>query len=289
MARLAGADTGRFVAASEFLRRAGLSAPEIYAADTARGLLLIEDLGNDLYTDVIAAGGDETELYAAAIGALVRLHDLPAPPALKSGLPLFAYDETALLAETELLAEWFLPAALGRPLAPEQAEEHRALWRAALRQGQNGARVFVHRDYHAQNLLWRPAHKGLARVGVIDFQDAVAGSAAYDLISLLEDARRDVPPELADAMMARYLAESGTPDPQAFRADAALYAAQRNAKIVGIFARLAKRDNKPRYLAHLPRVWGYLERDLSHPALHGLKTWYDRVVPRDKRALPSGV
>ena len=191
-ARLAGADTGRFVAASAFLRSAGLSAPEIYAADTARGLLLIEDLGDNLYTDVIAAGGDEQDLYETAIDALVRLHDKPAPGALGSGLPLFAYDETALLAETDLLTEWFLPAALGRPLDPAEAEEHRTLWRKVLHQSRNGASVFIHRDYHAQNLLWRPAQKGLARVGIIDFQDAVAGTTAYDLISLLEDARRDV-------------------------------------------------------------------------------------------------
>ena len=127
----------------------------------------------------------------------------------------------------------------------------------------------MHRDYHAQNLLWRGDRSGLARVGMIDFQDALAGSPAYDLVSLLEDARRDVAPELANAMMDRYLARSrahgAVLDEERFRAEAALLAAQRNAKIIGIFARLAKRDGKPRYLAHLPRVWRYMEQDLSHP------------------------
>jgi aminoglycoside/choline kinase family phosphotransferase len=147
--------------------------------------------------------------------------------------------------------------------------------------------VFVHRDYHAENLLWLPDRHGVAKVGLIDFQDAVAGSAAYDLISLVEDARRDVSPELAGAATAHYLAAmqaQGTPvDEAAFRHEMAVMAAQRNAKIVGIFARLYKRDGRPRYLAFLPRVWTYLERDLAHPALANLRTWYDRVIPKDKR------
>jgi aminoglycoside/choline kinase family phosphotransferase len=156
--------------------------------------------------------------------------------------------------------------------------------------GIEGARrVFVHRDYHAENLLWLPERDGLARVGLIDFQDAVAGSAAYDLISLTEDARRTVSPELAEAATRHYLAamkQQGSPvDEAQFRHEMAVMAAQRNAKIVGIFARLYSRDGKARYLAFLPRVWGYLARDLSHPALARLQAWYDRVIPQDKRAV----
>jgi aminoglycoside/choline kinase family phosphotransferase len=147
----------------------------------------------------------------------------------------------------------------------------------------------VHRDYHAQNLLWLPERSGIARVGLIDFQDAVAGSQAYDLISLIEDARRDVTPQLAEAATAHYLAamraQGANVDENAFRHAMAVMAAQRNAKIVGIFARLYRRDGKARYLAFLPRVWAYLERDLEHPALAGLRAWYDRVIPKDKRAV----
>jgi len=287
LARLAGADCGRFVAAARYLRGRGLAAPDIYAADTQAGFLLIEDLGDDLYTDVLDGGGDEPALYEAAIDALVLLHAEAAPAALAGDKPLFAYDETAQLAEVDLLTEWFLPAALGRPVRPAEAEEHRALWRTALTALDGGAVVFVHRDYHAQNLLWRGGRSGLARVGVIDFQDALAGSPAYDLISLLEDARRDVAPELALAMTRRYLERAqvnGSPvEAEGFRASAALLAAQRNAKIIGIFARLAKRDKKPRYLAHLPRVWRYMEHDLQHPKLASLKHWYDRVIPKEAR------
>jgi aminoglycoside/choline kinase family phosphotransferase len=289
LARLAGADCGRFVAASRYLRSCGLAAPDIYAADIAQGFLLLEDLGVALYTDILADGGDERALYEAAIDGLVRLHAERAPAMLASDKPLFAYDETALLAEVDLLTEWFFPAALGHPAEASAIAEHRALWREALQGIADGTPVFVHRDYHAQNLLWRGDRSGLARIGMIDFQDALAGSPAYDLVSLLEDARRDVAPELAHAMTDRYLARSrahgAVLDDKRFRAEAALLAAQRNAKIIGIFARLAKRDGKARYLAHLPRVWRYMEQDLSHPELGRLKYWYDRFIPRDARGV----
>jgi hypothetical protein len=148
----------------------------------------------------------------------------------------------------------------------------------------------VHRDYHAQNLMWLPARAGVARVGMIDFQDALAGHPAYDLISLLEDARREVSPAMSDFMTALYLARAHAAglaaDEHAFRAAAAILAAQRNAKIIGIFARLWLRDKKPRYLAFLPRVWGYMQRDLTHPALAPLKAWYDREVPKELRGAP---
>ncbi len=286
MARLAGADCVRFVAVANYLRGRGLAAPEIYASDAAQGFVLLEDLGNGLYVDVLANGADERALYAAAVDALVALHAEEAPVALAPARPLFAYDETAMLAEIDLLTDWFLPLALGRPTSHSEITEHRALWRDALKRFTKPA-VFVHRDYHVHNLFWLPSRQGSARVGLIDFQDALAGGAAYDLISLLEDARRDVSPELGEAMTARYLAqrrkEGAAVEEAQFRAEAAVLAAQRNAKIIGIFARLWKRDNKPRYLGYIPRVWRYMERDLAHPALGPLKAWYDRVIPREIR------
>jgi aminoglycoside/choline kinase family phosphotransferase len=288
LARLAGADCARFVATARYLKSCGLAAPEILSADVAQGFLILEDLGDDLYTDIIAKGGDERALYQAAIESLARLHARPAPAWLTPDKPLFLYDETAMLAEVDLLTEWFLPLALKRSVNPGLAEEHRSLWRDVLR-GIDDARVFVHRDFHAQNLLWRKGEKGLARVGIVDFQDALAGAPAYDVVSLLEDARRDVAPELAQAMTESYIAASRDQgvalDPAHFRLTAAVLAAQRNAKIIGIFARLYKRDNKPRYLAHLPRVWRYMEQDLKHPALAKLRSWYDRYVPKEARAI----
>ena len=289
VARLAGADCARFAAAAAWLRARGLAAPDIYAADHGEGFVILEDLGDALFAEVLADGGDEKKLYDAAVEVLARIHANDAPVSLSSDKPLFEYDRTALLAETDLLTEWFLPLALGRLATPEEIAEHRRLWGEALAGVAGGRRVFVHRDYHAQNLLWLPERDGVARVGLIDFQDAVAGSAAYDLISLIEDARRDVSPELAEAATRHYLAAmklQGSPvDEDRFRHEMAVMAAQRNAKIVGIFARLYRRDGKARYLAFLPRVWGYLERDLAHPSLAALKAWYDHVIPKDKRDL----
>lgn len=297
VARLAGADCARFAAAADYLRGLGLAAPIIHAADMNQGFAILEDLGDDLFADVLAADGDEPALYNAAVEVLARLHApgaplfLPPPAATRASLPLplHVFDETALIAETDLLVEWFLPLALGRKAADDEVAEHRALWRAVLRNLDHGRRVFVHRDYHAQNLLWLPQRSGVARVGLIDFQDAVAGSPAYDLVSLIEDARRDVSPAAAAAATAHYLEtmrRQGTPlDEAAFRHEMAVMAAQRNAKIVGIFARLYRRDRKARYLALLPRVWGHLGRDLAHPALADLRAWYDRVIPADKRII----
>ncbi len=257
VARLAGADCARFVAVSEYLRARNLSAPRIFAADTKQGFLLIEDLGNDLYTDVLAAGGDELELYKTAADVLARLHAEDAPAILAPGKPLFHYDEAALLTEIDLLTDWYIPFALDRPARQNELEEHRGLWRQALAPVLALPPTFVHRDFHAQNLLWLPQRKGAARAGLIDFQDAVAGSRAYDLISLTEDARRNVSHQLAVATTTHYLAAMqalGLPvDRDSFAAEMAVMAAQRNAKIVGIFARLHKRDGKSRYLSYLPQ------------------------------------
>jgi aminoglycoside/choline kinase family phosphotransferase len=291
IARLAGADCGRFVAAANFLRGLGLSAPEIYACDPKEGFAIIEDLGDALYADVVPTGADERELYETAAEVLAKLHTNDAPSVLPPDKALHAYDDTALIAETDLLPEWFFPVALGRGASPDEIQEHRALWRETLAPVLKAKPVFVHRDYHAQNLMWLPKREGAARVGLIDFQDAVAGTRAYDLVSLIEDARRDVAPEIAEATTRHYLsamAKQGAPlDEDAYRAQMAVMAAQRNAKIAGIFARLYKRDGKPRYLGYLPRVWGYLNGDLENPALGQLKRWYDRKIPLDARGAPK--
>jgi N-acetylmuramate 1-kinase len=290
VARLAGADCRRFAAVSNYLSARGLSAPKILAADYAQGLMVIEDLGDDLFTEVVNGTNGE-KLYGAAVEILAKLHTEAAPKVMPGDIPLFVYDEIALIAETDLMLEWFFPLALGRPANETEYKEHRTLWKAALDAVRGGDIVFVHRDYHAQNLLWLPEREGLARVGLIDFQDAVAGSRAYDLISLVEDARRDVPPALAESATRHYLetakAFGVAVDEERFRAEMAVMAAQRNTKIVGIFARLFLRDGKRRYLGYLPRVWGHLEQDLCHPLLADLKLWYDRVLPKAKRAIPE--
>ena len=290
VARLAGADCARFVAVAKFLRSKDLNAPDVYADDAAQGFVLIEDLGDNLFVDALTGGADEQALYAAAAEVLAKLHAEAAPSVLPPDKELHDYDEVALLAEVDLLTEWFFPVALGHKAGDAELEEHRTLWRSALAPYLAAPRVLVHRDYHAQNLLWLPERNGVARVGMIDFQDAVAGAKAYDLVSLIEDARRDVAPAVAEATTEHYLKTmraQGTPlDARAFREEMAVFSAQRNAKIVGIFSRLFRRDGKARYLSYLPRVWAYLNRDLEHPALARLKTWYERSIPHSARGIP---
>ena len=278
MARLAGPNLNAFTSLSKALCGAGLSAPEVYAADAGAGFALLEDLGDDLFARV-AGRVDEETLYRAAVEALAALHAAgPVPPA-SADYAMLDYDALALEAEALLLIEWYWPLKKGAPAAENLCTEYVALWRETLT-GLSAPHTFVLRDFHAENLLWLPAREGVKRVGVIDFQDALYGAAAYDLVSLLEDARRDVDPALAESMIAYYLRFGGPQlDAEGFRRDYAILAAQRNAKILGIFARLAKRDNKPRYLDLLPRVEGHFRRDLARPALAPLRAFFAKHLP----------
>ena len=287
LARLAGPDPRPFVAIAEFLNAHGFSAPEILEADCDNGLLLIEDLGDGVYNRAIAGGADEAPLYEAAIDALAALHELSAPNALplrRGGtVPLLTYDDVALGEEVRLLTDWYLPACTGEPVDPVIEDEFFTLWRAALQKLPSPHEVLILRDYHADNLLWLPDREGIARVGLLDFQDGLRGHRAYDLVSLLEDARRDVAPALAETMLARYTAHALAANPdfnlEAFQLGYAVLGLQRNTKILGIFARLWKRDGKPQYPSYMPRIWDYVAGDLAHPALNDLKAWYDKHIP----------
>jgi hypothetical protein len=278
-----GEDVRPFVAVTHWLRHQGFSAPAISAADTARGFLLLEDLGDDLFTRLLIRSPTlEVELYSAAVDLLAELAAIPAPAVLgPSGcrVDLPPYDGAVLARESALIREWWLPAATGAMPAPDLAAEFDALVAGATAMVEPVRDVLVLRDYHADNLIWFPQRAGIARVGLLDYQDALAGHAAYDLVSLLEDARRDTSAELRDAMIARYLERRTMVDPTAFRAAYSVLGAQRNLKIAGIFTRLAIRDGKPRYLDLIPRVWGHLMRDLSHPALASLAKWVARHLP----------
>jgi aminoglycoside/choline kinase family phosphotransferase len=282
-------DVASFVAVAAMLRAMGLSTPEIFAEDRADGFLLLEDFGDDTYTRLIARGADEKGLYALAIDTLVELQRRVAGSGVPGGLP--AYDETRLVEEALLLVDWHLPALLGRPLEPELRDDYRARWTQILRADPNSAgppgATLVLRDYHVDNLMLLPGRPGVRACGLLDFQDAVSGMASYDLVSLIEDARRDVATSLQAAMTERYLAAFPALDRAAFRRSAAILAAQRHAKVIGIFTRLWKRDGKPQYLAHLPRVWRLLEERLGDPSLAPIAAWLDRHVPAERRGMPD--
>ncbi len=287
VARLSGPDSSPFVALSGLLNKLELSAPKVLAADLDNGFLLLEDFGEDLFARIIKNGADEAKLYRAAVEVLASLHQKK----ISSSLPvsgrgdyvLKAYDEAALAIEVELLIDWFWPLAKGNNAPPETRQSYFDAWSEVWPLLEDDDSVLVLRDYHAENLIWLAERTGLARVGLIDFQDAVLGSRAYDLVSLLEDARRDVSPELANDMIRHYctLSIATTPsfDENVFRRAYAALGAQRNAKIIGIFARLCQRDGKPAYLDLLPRVWHNFEHDLNAGSFDELKQWFDRHLP----------
>jgi N-acetylmuramate 1-kinase len=195
------------------------------------------------------------------------------------GIP--PYDTERLLAEAALLVEWYMP------LAAEARDEYLGLWRAALPLAMVSSPTLVLRDYHVDNLMLLPDRPGIKGCGLLDFQDAVRGPSSYDLVSLLKDARRDVPDALRRAMTERYLAAFPGLDRRAFLRSAAILSAQRNCKIIGIFTRLWKRDGKPQYLSHIPRVWRLLEQDLGHPALASIARWLDHHLPAESRCRPD--
>ena len=272
-----------FISVTNMLRDAGLHVPRIYEYDTHQGWIILEDLGDGLFAKLLMRDASrEEQFYRTAIDNLLHLHDAPHDIYEE----LAPYNQATYLREVSLFTDWFLPQLLGKEKAAILREEYLALWEALLADAPLQEDVLVHRDYHAENLLWMPQEDGLRRVGMLDYQDALRGDAAYDLVSLLEDARRDVSPGLADEMLSYYIDASGE-DEDTFRLRYQLLGAQRNSKIIGIFTRLAVRDDKPHYLSFLPRVWGLLERDMRHPSLKPLREWVYANVPNKQRNLSS--
>ncbi len=267
-------DPQPFLQVAHWLTGQGMRAPQILAEDAAQGWVLIEDFGDDRMRDWLDINPQgETGAYTEAVDTLARLHTKPAGPFAPYDMPVYAR-------EAELLTQWYCPAMrIGA-----DAGSYLQAWQDALAPMLAADRpaVTVLRDYHAENImLLGPDETGQGEQGLIDFQDALVGHPAYDLVSLLQDARRDVSPDLERRMLDHYLAQANADDD--FLADYARLGAQRNAKIVGIFARLWKRDGKPRYLCYIPRVWEALERDLRHPALAPVATWFDANIPRQIR------
>jgi tRNA threonylcarbamoyl adenosine modification protein YjeE len=278
-------DVKPFVAIADGLRARGFSAPSIGYADLDSGFLITEDFGSSGFVE-----GDPPqpipERYEIATDLLAVLHHqglpetLPLAPQLNYPIPTF--DIEALLIEIGLMLEWYLPDR-GVEMSGEMRAEFVAMWRSLLEQPVAAAKTWVLRDFHSPNLIWLGERTGIAQVGIIDFQDAVLGPAAYDLVSLLQDARIDVPEALELALLTRYikarLTSDQTFDPAIFAEHYAIMSAQRNTRLLGTFARLNRRDGKPQYLRHQPRIWTYLGRSLAHPALSPVRQWYAAHVP----------
>lgn len=274
-----------FVAIAGGLRQRGYSAPEIRAADIDAGLLLMEDLGDAAVT---GPDGPIADRYEVAIDLLADMHGsawpetVPLPDGSAYRLP--AYDETAFLIEVELYPDWYVPHVTGSETPPAARAEFLDLWQDAIRRLEDAPLAWVLRDFHSPNLIWMAGRTGVARIGLLDFQDALIGPAAYDVASLCQDARITVSETLERALVDRYCnlrrgADAGF-DSDGFGRDYAVMATQRATKILGIFARLDKRDGKPNYLRHIPRLCAYLERCLAHPALSDIRAWYEDHAPR---------
>ena len=273
-------DPRPFITMAEFLAKVGLCAPRILHHDLEQGLLLIEDLGSDRMREAVDADpASELLTYSGLIDVLVTLHRHSPAPGLAH------HDLSVWLDEVMLLTDWYGPA-VGLDLP---RDSFRAAWQSVLEPVERDGldRVTILRDFHAKNIMLIAGGTGVGRYGLLDFQDALAGHPAYDLVSLLQDARRDVHPDLEAAMLDRYRRITGADD--RFVDAYHVLGAQRNAKIIGIFTRLWQRDGKPRYPGLCPRVWGYLERDLQHPSLAPVKAWFDANIPAHLRGDPMVV
>jgi len=265
-------DVRPFVRVANHLEALGFSVPHVALVDEDNGFLLLEDLGDGTYTRLLQQGNDEWSLYALATDVLAELSQQPVP----ADVP--AYDDQRLLTETGLLPDWFLTS-VGAAVSAEARAEWDRVWLGLLPVARGVPSALVLRDYHVDNLLLLPGRAGLAACGLLDFQDAVVGPLTYDLMSLLEDARRDIDPALVAAMTARFLVARPDLHAETFEASWAVMAAQRHAKVIGIFARLYKRDGKPGYLPHIPRVWRLLEKACQHPACAPVQAWLQAHVP----------
>ena len=262
-----GEDVRPFVSIANHLRKVGLSAPKILAQDTDNGFLLIEDLGDDLFARILESNaGLEHQLYTAAIDVLTHLHHAPCP-ALKP------YDADVMTDMAALAYVWY-----AREISDEKSTTFKAAFHTLIAPLDGAPRVLIQRDYHAENLLWLPNRDGVARVGLLDFQDAMTGHAAYDLVSVLQDARRDVSAEIEAEMKAHYVATNGL-DATDFDTAYAILGLQRNLRILGVFARLCMRDGKAHYVDLIPRVWGHIQTNLKHPALSEITTIVNADLP----------
>lgn len=290
-------DVRAFAAVGDALRNDGLSTPELLAYDLDRGFLLIEDFGDEVFGAEVLRGRNQSDLWRRAVDVLVALGTkmppdrLPLPDGNSYALPRL--DVGVLQIEAELLLDWFWPALHGADAPSDVRLAFEEAWRTPFETALMEPFGWLMRDFHSPNLIALDGRDTPNDVGLIDFQDALLGPRAYDVASLLQDARVDVSPELEVSMLALYVAgmreKDRAFDEARFRAAYAILGAQRATKILGIFSRLAKRDCKPRYLAHMPRIWGYLGRNLAHPTLAPVAAWYDAHIPAKARARPLAI
>ncbi|MDP3813929.1 aminoglycoside phosphotransferase family protein [Pseudomonas sp.] len=274
---------GPYLQVAGLLQRVGLSAPQILAVDEAAGLALIEDFGADTYTRLLAGGQAAQPLYQLAVETLAHLHRAP----LEHAATLAPYNAERLAEEYALFIDWYAPLLIGTEAAAALRADYMQLFAGICREVAGRREALVLRDFHVDNLMLLEGRQGVAACGLLDFQDALQGAAAYDLLSLLEDARRDMPAALRADLLQHYLAQRPQLDAERFMADYAVLAAQRHAKVLGIFVRLARRDGKLTYLKHLPRTLGLFSRALDNPALQPLRHFLEQHLGNWRHGLSA--
>ena len=270
-----------FIYFTEHLRSLGYSAPEIFAKDTKTGLILLEDLGDTTFTIMIAHGSNEKTLYECAVDLLIDMHKRPKDQIVPNNISL--YDNKTFIEEALLLTEWYTPQVVGRNLSAEAKMDFELVWRQLLSKCPSIKNTLVLKDFHADNLMWLPNRNGISACGIIDYQDALLGPAIYDLMSLLEDVRRNIRPDFVEFLQKRYLNAFPRINPLEFKDSFSILAAQRHCKVIGIFSRLALRDGKNSYLSYLPRAWRLLENKCLSSTLSPLKFWLDKYIQPQHR------
>jgi len=275
-------DTRQFVMIANHLRSIGLNPPTIYGEDHKHGFLLLEDFGNEKFSHILKSKtiNEETYFYQKAVHLLASLHGFPAP----SWLP--DYNIKSLLEEVDLFINWYWPLVNNGPIDSSARNSYHAAWKDVLALADTQKKVLVLRDFHADNLMWLESRTGNCKVGLLDFQDAISGSPIYDLVSLLEDVRRDVRRDIVNNMRAYYLKIQKDHLPN-FDTSYSVFSAQRNTKILGIFTRLWKRDGKEQYMQLVPRTWRLLNNSLQNPALAPIHSWFEQFIPADCRTISS--
>lgn len=271
-------DVGQFVRAAAMFRAAGLAVPEVIASDLDAGFLLLEDFGDDTFTALLNAGADAQPLYALATDALLRLAEAPAPQGLA------AYAPAERVAHLATVRDWLWPELFGQPMPAAEQTTFDAFWLKALQAAPTLGEGLVHRDFHVDNLMRLEGRPGLAACGVLDFQDAAFGPLAYDLASLLEDARRPLDPDIRMDCLSRYRASRTGFAADEVDAALAVHGGQRHMRVLGLWIRLWRRDGKPGYLRHMPRTLSLLEASLRHPLLGDVAAYLDEALPARARA-----
>ena len=273
-----------FVRIAKHLATLGLRSPQIGKVDNVNGFALVEDFGNDTFTALLDAGEDEQTLYCYAIDVLTTLHQQPRA----ADLALPAYDLAAFMDEALLMVDWYVPWVTSARVARTDRQRYQQIWNAIFEALPPPTTTLVLRDFHVDNLMRIPGESPEGQIGLLDFQDARIGPTTYDVVSLLEDARRDLNPELVKTMRRRYLKVMSLEDTENFNAWYRVLGAQRHCKVAGIFSRLALRDDKSAYLRHLPRVITLLQQHLGDPLLMPLTQWLDEIIPQRHALEPIG-